>query len=131
MDLATTYPAMTILGRAAVGGLYLVAGIEHLFSIGALSKPLSERGIPLPVPSLICASVFQSLAGLAVMLGIGLPWSALSLVAFTVVAGIVMIDFWNKKGEERAAGILAWQSNVAIMGALLIIAASHAAPLIA
>ena len=74
---------------------------------------------------LIAGSVFQTLAGLALVVGYRAFWAAIGLVAFTLIASAIFLDFWNHEGEARANAIKGWQSNLAIVGGLLV-AAAHA-----
>jgi putative oxidoreductase len=43
----------------------------------------------------------------------------LALILFTLAASVMLLDFWNKQGSERAEAITHWQTNLALVGGLL------------
>jgi putative oxidoreductase len=116
--------ALKLVGRVLLGGLFVVGGIHHFFILPGITSALAARGVPLARVALIAASVFQILAGLAFMLGLWVAPAAFGLVAFTVIASFLMLNFWDMKGPERAAARTGWQTNLALIGGLLIAAAT-------
>ena len=52
-------------------------------------------------------------------------WAAIGLVAFTFIASAIFLNFWGLQGEARSNAIKGWQSNMAIVGGLLV-SAAHA-----
>ena len=115
-----------LVGRFLLGGLFVVGGIHHFFALGGLTQFMASRGVPAAKFVLIAGSAFQALAGLALILGYEAFWAAIGLVAFTLIASAIFLNFWNHEGEARANAIKGWQSNMAIVGGLLV-AAAHAA----
>jgi putative oxidoreductase len=49
--------------------------------------------------------------------------AALGLIAFTIVASVMMLPFWSMQGSDRTWAYLNWFSNVGIVGGLLLAAA--------
>ena len=117
--------SLAVLGRILLGGLFVVGGITHFFALSPITEVVRAKGIPLPGPSLIAASLFQIVAGLSLVLGWFVPPAASGLILFTAVSSFVMLDFWNQVGEQRTATINVWLSNIAIIGGLML-AAAHA-----
>ena len=74
---------------------------------------------------LLVGSAFQFVAGLLLILGLFVAPAALGLVLFTFAASAMLLNFWDLEGPAREAAINVWQSNLAIVGGLLI-AAAHA-----
>jgi putative oxidoreductase len=115
--------AFVIVGRVLLGLLFVVGGIKHFGELVPLTEACRARGVPLPRFSLIAASLFQIVAGAMVMLGLFVPWAVMGLIIFTLVASVVMLDFWNKPPEAKDGMINVWMSNLAIIGGLLVAAA--------
>jgi putative oxidoreductase len=113
------------VGRVLLGGLFIVGGIHHFFMLPALTSAMAARGVPAARLALIGGSVFQAVAGLALILGVQTVAAAVGLILFTLVASVLFLNFWDKQGGERDAARAGWQSNLAIIGGLLI-AASQA-----
>lgn len=117
--------AFWVVGRFLLGGLFVVGGVHHFFGLGGIAQFMASRGVPAAKLVLIAGSVFQALAGLALIVGYQPFWAAMGLVAFTLIASAIFLNFWGLAGEARANAVKGWQSNLAIIGGLLI-AAAHA-----
>ena len=116
---------LNVVGRVLLGGLFVVGGVHHFFILAPVTAALAARGVPLPRVALIMASLFQILAGLLLMLGLWVAMAAIGLVSFTLVASFLLLNFWDLEGSARDAAKTGFQSNLAIIGGLLI-AASQA-----
>ena len=119
VDYAET---LRIVGRVLLGGLFVFGGVHHFFLLPALTSALAARGVPAPRLALITSSVFQAVAGLALVLGLCVLAASIGLVLFTVVASFLLLNYWDMEGPERDAAKLGWQTNLAIIGGLLIAA---------
>ena len=111
---------LLVAGRVLLGGLFLAAGLRHLTIVDALAGVLAAKRVPMPRASLIAASLFEAVCGALVVFGVFVELAAVGLILFTIVATLVMLDFWNQQGDMRAASISAWMTNAAIIGGLLI-----------
>ena len=116
-------PLLLALGRLLLGGLFVVGGLHHFFIIPQLTDAIAARGVPFPRIVLIVGSVFQAVAGALLMLGFFVPAAALGLVVFTLLASVMLVNFWSLEGPARETASNVWKSNLAIVGGLLIAAA--------
>ena len=122
--MSTELQAFTwIAGRILLGGLFVVGGVHHFFTLEPLSHAIAARRVPSPKAVLIFGSLFQIVAGLALMLGVYVQWAALGLTVFTLVASVLLINFWDMTGADREGAVRNWQSNLGIIGGLMIAAA--------
>ncbi|HEY7641549.1 MAG TPA: DoxX family protein [Steroidobacteraceae bacterium] len=112
-----------MLGRVLLGAYYAWAGIHHFTALAPISASMTARGVPAARAVLVIGSIFQTACGLALIFGLWPGWAALGLVLFTIVASIMLVDFWNKEGEARAGALGTWRTNLALSGGLLIAAA--------
>jgi putative oxidoreductase len=110
-------------GRLLLGGLFVFGGVHHLFTMPAILEAMTARGVPAPRLVLLAGSAFQFVAGLLLVLGIWVAPAALGLVVFTIAASVMLLNFWDLEGPAREAARNVWQSNLAIIGGLLIAAA--------
>jgi putative oxidoreductase len=113
------------MGRLLLGGLFVFGGVHHLFIIPAITEAMAARGVPAARLVLLVGSAFQFIAGLLLAIGVFVAPAALGLVVFTLAASIMLVNFWDMEGPAREAAKNVWQSNLAIIGGLLI-AAAHA-----
>lgn len=114
---------LLILGRILLGGLFVVAGVRHFFLLSVLTPVMAARGVPAAKWAIVAASVFQIIAGAMLMAGVAVAFAALGLVAFTVAASFLLLNYWDMQGAERENAKNFLLSNMAILGGLLIAAA--------
>lgn len=115
-------------GRILLGGMFVVAGLRHLMIVPVLTMAVEARGVPFPRAVLLAGTGFQIAAGVALVLGFLVTWAALGLVLFTIAASLMLVNFWDKEGEERIALVNAFQTNIGLIGGLLLAAALTPAP---
>lgn len=119
MELDTV---LMLAGRVMLGSLFVIGGLRHFPILDVLAAMVGARGVPFPKAAIIVATLFEIAAGSLLILGVFAAPAALGLVAFTVVASIVGANFWDLGGEQRAAMINVWLTNVAVAGGLLVVA---------
>ena len=117
---------LTVLGRLLLGGLYVFAGVCHFFLIPPLTQAIAARGVPFPRLVLLSGSSFQLVLGLLLIAGLWVPVAAFGLIVFTLIASVMLLNFWDMQGEARHNTVNVWLQNLAIIGGLLIAAAQTA-----
>lgn len=120
---ADTPQALWFLGRLLLGAFYAVAGVHHFSMIAPLTQAIAARGVPAARVVLLTGSAFQVAAGVLLALGLWTTWAALGLVVFTILASILLCNFWSLEGAPRESAIGTWKTNLALIGGLLIAAA--------
>ena len=111
-----------VLGRFVLGAFFAYGGVTHFLALDPITQAMAARGVPQPRLVLIAGSLFQIVFGLLLAFGIAVPVSAIALIAFTVVASLMLVDFWNRQEPARMALRNVFLSNLAIIGGLLIAA---------
>ncbi|PDT16488.1 quinol oxidase [Rhizobium sp. J15] len=115
---------MLVVGRLLLGGLFVAGGIHHFFVIVPITDAIEARGVPFAKWVLIAGSLFQIAAGLLLMLGLCVVPAAFGLIIFTLAASVMLLNFWDMQETARDSAINSWKSNMAIIGGLLVAAAS-------
>ena len=120
----TLHNALVALGQLLIGGLFVYSGINHFFIAPKVVPMIAARGIPYPHLTLYAGSIFEAACGACLMLGIAIVPAALGLVVFTIAASLMLVNFWDlPQGELREMLKVAFASNAAIVGGLLLAAA--------
>jgi putative oxidoreductase len=119
---------IVLAGRILLGGIFVVAGLRHLMIVPILTAAVEARGLPFPRAFVLIGTGFQIAAGLTLMHGFYIAWAALGLILFTIIASVMLVNFWDKKGEERVALANAFQTNIGLIGGLLLAAAQGLRP---
>jgi putative oxidoreductase len=114
---------LLILGRILLGGLFVFGGIKHFFIVPILTEVMAKRGVPFPKFALLAGSSFQTIVGAMLIFGVFTVPAAFGLIAFTIVASIMLLNFWGMEGEAREAAKNNWAVNVGVIGGLLLAAA--------
>jgi putative oxidoreductase len=116
------------LGRILLGGVFVVAGLRNLMIVLVLTAAVAARRVPFARAVALLGTGFQIAAGLSFMHGFFIAWTALALILFTTVASIMLVNFWDKEGEERIALTNAFQTNIGLIGGLMLAAAQGLRP---
>ena len=112
---------LVLAGRLLVGVALLVSGARLLAYLPMVSGLLAGKGVRHARVVAAAGGVFEIVTGLAVILGVWLPFVA-ALAVFILAATLMVHDFWNEDGMQRFADINAAIANVIIIGALLALA---------
>ena len=119
---------IVLAGKILLGSVFVVAGLRHLMIVPVLATAVAARGVPFPRAAVLAGTGFQIVAGLALVLGVFPTWASLGLILFTIVASFLLVNFWDKEGEERIALSNAFQTNIGLIGGLLLAATLNPAP---
>ena len=110
-------------GRIILGGFFILAGVSKILNPGAPIAMMSEVGMPgWLLPAVIALEV---LGGLIIASGRPkrvLFATALVLAAFTLATNAFFHQFWTFEGLMARLEISLFFKNVAIAGALLMVA---------
>lgn len=119
----TTVELLRELGSVLIGGVFVWVGAGHFLNFGTVTAQLKESGFPAPVPMLAAGSILEIVAGLCLAVGLARTYAALALLAFTLAASVLALNFWRYSGAERQAMRSGFLINVAVMGGLMLAAA--------
>lgn len=111
------------LGCLLIGGVFVWAGTEHFLNFRTVVAQLKQSGFPAPVPLLGAGSALEIVAGLCLAAGLARTYAALALIAFTVAASLLAVDFWRYRGAERQMLRSLFILNIAVVGGLALAAA--------
>jgi len=116
---ARTQPWILLLGRLAMGAIFVQGGFGKLMNLSGFAAGLAAEGLPYPTLWAAVAVLVEFGGGLAVVLGIRVRLAALLMAAFTIVAALLSHDFWTMEGAERVENSIQFMKNVAIAGGFL------------
>lgn len=117
------YSTLVLLARLLLGGSFFVFGLRNLPNIGALTKGLTARGVPLPNIAAIIGVGLQIVGGALTAIG---PFGVLGgagLIVFVVLATVLFHNFWDYEGADRASHVTASIMNAGLVGAFLLVVA--------
>jgi putative oxidoreductase len=111
-----------LLGRIALGSIFIVSGFGKLTHLGGFEASLAMKGVPLPWLAALVGAPVEFFGGLAIVLGIAGRYAALLMFAFTVVATLISHRYWQySEAAVRQAQLSNFLKNIAIMGGFLVL----------
>ena len=123
-------PIQTI-GRALVGVLFLVSGAMKIGWFAGVAAGLTAKGLPLPQVLTALVIALEIAGGLALVVGWRAREAALALALFCIPATLLFHAFWSVDAAAFGNQLNHFLKNVAIFGALLLIASSANRPVAA
>ncbi|MFN7089793.1 MAG: DoxX family protein [Allorhizobium sp.] len=113
---------LNIIGRLLLGGAFVYAGFRNPQNTRALGALMTARGIPFAQCALVAGIAAQVGAGSMFAVGYYTQLSAAALAVFVFFATATFHNFWDyAPSPERAARINGCISNVALLGAFLLV----------
>lgn len=112
------------IGRIILGVYFLYNAYNHFANVDSLAGYAASKKVPMPRVAILATGVMLFIGGAAILTGMSMVIGLWILVAFLIATSFVMHPYWKitdptmKMGER-----IAFQKNMAIMGALLMIIA--------
>jgi putative oxidoreductase len=115
-------------GRVGLASLFILGGVNKIASFGPTAARMEEFGLS-PAGLLLPATIgLELIGGLMVASGVRFHQiAALALAAFTIATNLVFHRFWEMDGQIGQLELSLFFKNVAIAGALLLVAGGGAA----
>jgi putative oxidoreductase len=117
-----------LAGRILMSVMFLVSGF---FKIGGYTQMVgyaAAKGVPMASVAIACAAVLELAGGLAILAGFQTRIAAWVLFLYLIPVTFFMHNFWALQGAEQQNNMINFLKNVAIMGGLVILAATGPGP---
>jgi putative oxidoreductase len=115
-----------LVGRVLLASLFVWSGFGKIAGFAGAAGFIASKGLPMAQLLTAAAIVAELGGGLAIIAGWKVRWSALVLVAFTIVASVVFHNFWAAPPEQAMMQQINFIKNTAIIGGLLLLYAQGA-----
>ena len=115
-----------LVGRVLLASLFVWSGFGKIAGFAGTAGFIASKGLPMAQLLTAAAIVAELGGGLAIIAGWKVRWSALVLVAFTIVASVVFHNFWAAPPEQAMMQQINFIKNTAIIGGLLLLYAQGA-----
>lgn len=113
-----------IIGQVLLGGFFIYNGYNHLVNRKGLAGYAQMKGIPFPMVAVVMTGIMLIIGGLSVITGMYIILGMMLLVVFLVPTTIMMHAFWKAPdATARQAELIAFNKNIALIGALLMLIA--------
>lgn len=115
---------LILLARLSLAAVFLVSGIHKALYYRQAVEEFHRAGIGLVGLTLPLTIALHVLAALAIVAGVYVVEAALLLALFTLVATLQVHRFWSATGAERLEQSRIALAHLAIIGGLLMLAAT-------
>jgi putative oxidoreductase len=113
-----------LVSRILLAGVFLVFGIRKLMAVAGTAGYLTKLGLPMG-EVLVWAVILIEVGGaLLLIVGWQTRLAAWILAGFVVLATLAAHRYWEFEGPQYVAQLTNFMKNLAIVGGLLLVAAS-------
>lgn len=112
------------VGRIGIASLFIVSGILKAASFSDTAAWMSSSGLPFASALLVATLALEIGGGFALAAGIRTRMVAVAFAAFLVPATLLFHQFWAVSGEASAEQLNHFLKNFALLGAMLVLAAT-------
>ena len=116
-------PAM-LVGRILLALVFLVAGWRKLMAVAGTAGYFTKLGLPMPEVLAWVAIAIELGGAILLIVGWQTRWAALLLALFTVIAAFAAHRFWEFDAAQQANQMNHFLKNLAIVGGMIILAAT-------
>jgi len=110
-----------LLGRIALGVLFVKSGIQKLMTLSAFAASLASRGLPQsPVWAVIGATV-ECVGGILIVTGLKTRYASVLMVLFVIVATAISHRYWEFADAARRTQESQFFKNLSIIGGFLLL----------
>ena len=109
-------------GRVLIAMLFLVSGGLKIAFHAAIAGAIASKGLPGADLVAWAAALFEISAALLLVFGVWLFETALALALWCALTAVMFHQFWAATGIEQQNQFSNFLKNVALLGALLIVA---------
>lgn len=109
------------LGRALLGTLFLVSGIDKTLGFADVAGWMSSAGLPFATVLLAATILIEIVGGLLLILGWQAQWAALAIALFLIPVTLVFHAFWSADAANFQGQLTNFLKNVSILGGMLLV----------
>lgn len=116
--------AALLAGRILLAVLFIISGWGKIGNFAGTAGYMASAGLPFVEVLLAFTIAIELSGGLLLVLGWKTRWAALVIFLFLIPATFIFHAFWSAPVEQAAMQQIQFLKNVAIMGGMLLLAAS-------
>ena len=113
-----------LVGRILLALIFLVAGWRKLMAVAGTAGYFTKLGLPMPEVLAWVAIAIELGGAILLIIGWQTRWTALLLALFTVIAAFAAHRFWEFDAAQQANQMNHFLKNLAIVGGMIILAAT-------
>ena len=127
MSIQGTTPAVKsddlilLLGRVALGAIFVKSGLQKLMALGAFAASLAGRGVPQSSVWAVIGATVEFVGGILIVTGLRTREASLLMILFVIVATGISHRYWEFAEAARRAQESQFFKNLSIIGGFLLL----------
>lgn len=110
-----------LLGRLALGAIFVKSGIQKLLALSAFAASLAQRGVPQSEMWAVIGATVEFVGGILIVTGFRVREASLLMILFVIVATGISHRFWEFAAAARTAQESQFFKNLSIIGGFLLL----------
>jgi putative oxidoreductase len=115
-----------LLGRLALGAIFVKSGLQKLMALGAFAASLAGRGVPQSEMWAVTGACVEVTGGILVVTGFKTRFASMLMIVFVIVATGISHRYWEFADAARRLQESQFFKNLSIIGGFLLLAAAGA-----
>jgi putative oxidoreductase len=125
MSLASTPTTrdetILLLGRLALGAIFVKSGLQKLLALSAFAASLAQRGVPASTTWAVIGATVEFVGGILIVTGLRTREASLLMILFVIVATGISHRFWEFAEAARRTQESQFFKNLSIIGGFLLL----------
>jgi putative oxidoreductase len=110
-----------LLGRLALGAIFVKSGLQKLLGLSAFAASLAQRGVPASSTWAVIGATVEFVGGILIVSGLRTREASLLMILFVIVATGISHRFWEFAEAARRAQESQFFKNLSIIGGFLLL----------
>ena len=116
-----TEDVFLLLGRIALGAIFVKSGIQKLMALGVFAASLASRGVPQSSMWAVIGATVEFVGGILIVTGLKTRFASILMIAFVVVATGISHRYWEYAEAARRTQEGQFFKNLSILGGFLVL----------
>ena len=117
----TREDVILLLGRVALGAIFIKSGLQKLMALGAFAASLASRGVPQSSTWAVIGATVEFVGGIMIVTGFRAREASLLMILFVIVATGISHRYWEFADAARRAQESQFFKNLSIIGGFLLL----------
>jgi putative oxidoreductase len=118
---ARSEDVLLLVGRVALGAIFVKSGIQKLLTLTAFAAVLSSRGVPEAWTWAVIGATVEFVGGVLIVTGFKTRFAALLMILFVIVATGISHRYWEFADAARRTQESQFFKNLSIIGGFVLL----------
>src|SRR5450759_4464304 len=110
-----------LLGRVALGAIFVKSGMQKLMTLSAFAASLASRGLPQSSVWAVIGATVECVGGILIATGLKTRYASVLMVLFVIVATAISHRYWEFADAARRTQESQFFKNLSIIGGFLLL----------